>query len=102
LLVLKWAGLFVVPLVLLSNYRWKYWAFHLFGITDFVIAVGTGLTFSLLQISMMDTISTYPIALIQLFGVPISGVSHIIALALLNSMRPAKPNQDSSISLHNF
>jgi hypothetical protein len=51
--------------------------------TDFVIAVGTGLTFSLLQISMMDTITTYPVALIPIFRVPISGVSHIMALDLL-------------------
>jgi hypothetical protein len=83
------AGLFVVPLLLLPNYRWKYWAFHLFGMTDFIIAVGTGLTFSLLQISMMDTIATYPVALIPLFGVPISGVSHIMSLDLL-ARRKAK------------
>jgi hypothetical protein len=51
--------------------------------------VGTGLTFSLLQISMMDTIATYPVALIPLFGVPISGVSHIMALELL-ARRQAK------------
>jgi hypothetical protein len=77
------AGLFVLPLMLLPNYRWQYWAFHLFEMTDFAIAVGTGLTFSLLQISMMNTISTYPVALIPLFGVPISGVSHIMALDIL-------------------
>jgi hypothetical protein len=77
------SGLFVVPLLLLPNYRWTYWAFHLFGMTDFIIAVGTGLTFSLLQMSMMNTIATYPVALIPLFGVPISGVSHIMALDLL-------------------
>lgn len=81
------AGLLVVPLVMLPNYRWKYWAFHLFGMVDFVLAVGTGLTFSLLQISTMDTIATYPIALIPLFGVPISGVSHIMALDLLARRR---------------
>jgi hypothetical protein len=57
--------------------------------TDFIIAVGTGLTFSLLQISMMNTIATYPVALIPLFGVPISGVSHIMALDLL-ARRKAK------------
>jgi len=77
------ASTFVVPLVLLPNDRWKYWVFHLFGLTDFVIAVGTGLTFALFQVSMMNTITTYLIALIPLFGVPISGVSHIMALDLL-------------------
>ena len=81
------AGLFVVPLLLLPNHHWKYWAFHLFGMTDFVIAVGTGLTFSLLQIPAMDTIATYPVALIPLFGVPISGVSHLLALDLLARLK---------------
>ncbi len=77
------AGLLVMPLLLLLSCRWKYWVFHLFGMTDFVIAVGTGLTFALLQIPTMNTIATYPIALIPLFGVPISGISHILALDLL-------------------
>lgn len=83
------AGLFVLPILMLPARRWKYWAFHLFGMTDFVIAVGTGLTFSLLQVPMMDTITTYPVALIPLFGVGVSGASHILALDLL-ARRKAK------------
>lgn len=77
------AGLLVVPVLMLPNHRWKYWAFHLFGMADFVVAVGTGLTFSLLQVPMMNTVTTYPVALIPLFGVGISGASHIMALDLL-------------------
>jgi hypothetical protein len=83
------AGLLVVPVLMLPSHRWQYWAFHLFGMTDFVIAVGTGLTFSLLQVPMMDTVTTYPVALIPLFGVGISGASHIMALDLL-ARRKAK------------
>jgi hypothetical protein len=77
------AGLLVIPVLLLPNYRWKYWVFHLFGMADFVIAVGTGLTFSLLQVPLMDTVTTFPVALVPLFGVGISGASHIMALDLL-------------------
>lgn len=77
------AGLLVVPVLMLPNHRWKYWVFHLFGMADFVVAVGTGLTFSLLQVPMMDTLTIYPVALIPLFGVGISGASHIMALDLL-------------------
>lgn len=83
------AGLLVLPVLMLPGCHWKYWAFHLLGMTDFVIAVGTGLTFSLLQVPMMDTITTFPIALIPLFGVGISGASHIMALDLL-ARRKAK------------
>jgi hypothetical protein len=83
------AGLLVIPVLILPNHHWKYWAFHLFGMTDFVVAVGTGLTFSLLQVPMMATITTYPVALVPLFGVGISGASHIMALDLL-TRRKAK------------
>jgi hypothetical protein len=83
------AGLLVLPVLMLPSRRWKYWVFHLFGMTDFLIAVGTGLTFSLLQVPMMDAVTTYPVALIPLFGVGISGASHIMALDLL-ARRKAK------------
>ncbi|MBW4618632.1 MAG: hypothetical protein KME17_04495 [Cyanosarcina radialis HA8281-LM2] len=83
------AGLLVVPVLVFPNSQWKYWVFHLFGMTDFIVAVGTGLTFALLQIPMMETVTTYPIALVPLFGVGISGASHIMALDLL-ARRQAK------------
>ncbi len=77
------AGLLVLVVLALPKSNWKYWGFHLLGLADFVTAVGTGLTFSLLQVPMMETIATYPVALIPLFGVGISGASHIMALDIL-------------------
>lgn len=77
------AGLLVLVLLALPKSNWKYWGFHLFGLADFVTAVGTGLTFALLQVPTMETIATFPIALIPLFGVGISGASHIMALDIL-------------------
>lgn len=59
---------------------------HLFGFADFVSAVGTGLTFTLLGDPQMVTLTTLPMALIPLFGVGLSGASHIIAL---NALRRA-------------
>lgn len=73
----------VLPILMLPRNRWKYWVFHLFGMADFVTAVGTGLIFTLLQVPMMETITTFPIALIPAFGVGISGASHIMALDIL-------------------
>lgn len=64
----------------LPQSTWKYWGFHLFGLADFVTAVGTELTFALLQVPTMGTIATFPIALIPLFGVGISSASHLMAL----------------------
>ena len=56
---------------------------HRFGFVDFVIAVGTGLTFTLLLDPRMELIATLPFALIPLFGVGISGASHIVAFDML-------------------
>ncbi|CAN5419031.1 hypothetical protein BH11MYX1_BH11MYX1_48600 [soil metagenome] len=56
---------------------------HLFGFADFVSAVGLGLTFTLLGEPRMARLTTLPLALIPLFGVGLSGASHIIALTSL-------------------
>jgi hypothetical protein len=57
--------------------------FHLFGFADFVAAVGTGLTYTLLQDPRMAPIAQWPLALIPLFGVGLSGTTHLIAFDLL-------------------
>lgn len=56
---------------------------HHFGFADFVLAVGTGLVFTLLGDPKMALLTTLPMALIPLFGVGLSGASHIIALYTL-------------------
>ena len=58
---------------------------HLFGFADFISAVGTGLTFTLLHDPLMATLTMLPMALIPLFGVGLSGASHIIALTRLTA-----------------
>ena len=59
---------------------------HVFGLTDFVVAVGTGLTFTLIGDPRMALLTTLPMALIPLFGVGLSGASHIVALNALNAL----------------
>ncbi|MDZ7601814.1 MAG: permease [Hoeflea sp.] len=61
----------------------QYLRMHRFGFADFVVAVGTGLTFTLLLNPKMALIATLPFALIPLYGVGISGASHIIAFDML-------------------
>lgn len=56
---------------------------HVFGFTDFVVAVGTGLTFTLIGDPRMALLTTLPMALVPLFGVGLSGASHIVALNAL-------------------
>ncbi len=47
------------------------------------MAIGTGLIFFLLNDPRMSGIQTLPMALIPLYGVGISGASHIMAFDLL-------------------
>lgn len=69
----------------------RYRAFHIFGFADFVLAVGAGLTFTLLQDPRMAPIASLPLALIPLFGVGISGVTHLVAFDMLRRGTGLKP-----------
>jgi hypothetical protein len=62
-----------------ESYAWM----HRFGFADFIVAVGTGLTFTLMQDPRMQPIAALPLALIPLFGVGISGASHLVAFDML-------------------
>lgn len=75
---------FLVPLVLISKQsKNKYVAFHIFSLLDFVVAVGTGLTFTILQVPLMENIATFPLVLIPLYGVCITGALSWMALDTL-------------------
>jgi hypothetical protein len=77
------AGFLALGVLLLPESRNRYLAFHIFGFADFVVAVGTGLTYFLLNDPRMSAIQTLPMALIPLYGVGISGANHIMAFDLL-------------------
>jgi hypothetical protein len=78
------------PLVVLAAARLAgrarvraYLAFHVFGFGDFVVAVGTGLWFTVLGDPLMRTLLETPMALIPLWGVPITGAASLLALRRL-------------------
>jgi hypothetical protein len=77
------AGVLTLPLLRGPVDRRSYLSKHVFGFADFVVAVGTGLTLTLLHDPGMAPIHDLPLALIPLFGVGISGASHLIAFHLL-------------------
>lgn len=76
-------GVLVFAVLLLPEGRAKYWAFHIAGMADFVVAVGTGLTLVLSGNPLMANLVSLPVVLIPLFGVGISGATHIFAFHLL-------------------
>ncbi len=78
------------PLVVLAAARLAgrarnraYLAFHLFSFGDFVVAVGTGLTFTVLGDPLMRTLLDTPMAVIPLWGVPLTGAISLLALRRL-------------------
>jgi hypothetical protein len=77
------AGFLALFVVMLPENRTRYLIFHIVGFADFVVAVGTGLALFLLNDPRMAAIQTLPMALIPLYGVGISGASHIMAFDLL-------------------
>jgi hypothetical protein len=85
------AGFLALGVILLPENRNRYLAFHIFGFADFVVAVGTGLTLFLLNDPRMPAIQTLPMALIPLYGVGISGASHIMAFDLLRRHSGIEP-----------
>jgi hypothetical protein len=76
-------GFLALGVLLLLESRSRYFVFHLFGFTDLVVAIGTGLTFFAHNDPRMFAIQTLPMALIPFYGVGISGASHIMAFDLL-------------------
>ncbi|MDZ7875168.1 MAG: permease [Rhizobium sp.] len=77
------AGSYALYLAVRPESAKTYWSFHRFGFADFLVAVGTGLTFTLLQDPRMGPIASLPLALIPLFGVGVSGASHLMAFDML-------------------
>ena len=77
------AGLYAATLLWRAPSLALYRRIHRFGFADFITAVGCGLTFTLIQDPRMSLLTTLPMALIPLFGVGLSGASHIVALNTL-------------------
>ncbi len=91
---------FLVPIIfMLKESKLKYKAFHVFGILDFIIAVGTGLTFSILQVPAMENILEYPIILIPLFGVPVTGSLSLMVLHRLYIIEKSFNSEKSKVDM---
>lgn len=81
------AGAYALSLLFRAPSIERYRRVHRFGFADFVSAVSLGLAFTLAGDSRMALLTTLPMALIPLFGVGLSGASHIVALTSLLDRR---------------
>lgn len=69
-----------------------FWIFNIIGFADFLIAVGTGVFFAFSGDEIMLNIRLLPLAMIPLFGVPISGLTHIVMFKKLSELKKTVAN----------
>jgi hypothetical protein len=74
----------LAPLVVgLLPWRWAYGVFHVLGLADLLVAIGTAMALTMASATAMQHIGDFPVALIPLFGVGITATAHLMAFDLL-------------------
>nr|WP_294943965.1 hypothetical protein [uncultured Mucilaginibacter sp.] len=81
------AGVLAICVFLSGRKKWAFYAFNIIGMLDFMLAVGTGITLSLSNAPGTELLTKLPLIIIPFFGVPISGLTHIVSLTRLLKMK---------------
>lgn len=81
------SGFFGLSVFVFGHSKLNYYIFNLVGLLDFMVAVGTGITLTILGDEGMAPIIQLPLIMIPLFGVPLSGFTHFISLSRLLKMK---------------
>lgn len=84
------SGFFGLGVFIFGHTKLNYYIFNIVGLIDFVVAVGTGITLTILGNEGMAPIIQLPLIMIPLFGVPLSGFTHFISLSRLVKMKTNK------------
>jgi hypothetical protein len=82
------AGVLAIATVALPKNRAAQIAVNAFGAADLALAITTGLRLVLRKEPAMRNIASFPVALIPLFGVGLTGCAHVIAFDLLRKSSP--------------
>lgn len=84
------SGFFGLTVFLFGHTKLSYYLFNIVGLLDFVLAVGTGISLTIIGDNGMAPIIQLPLIMIPLFGVPLSGFTHFISLSRLLKMKTTK------------
>jgi hypothetical protein len=84
------SGFFGLTVFLFGHTKLSYYIFNVVGLLDFIVAVGTGISLTILGDDGMAPIIQLPLIMIPLFGVPLSGFTHFISLNRLMKMKTNK------------
>ncbi|MBA3712493.1 MAG: hypothetical protein H0W76_08585 [Pyrinomonadaceae bacterium] len=93
-------GLLVPVVLLLRGGRLKYLVFHVFSLLDFILAVGTGITLTVLRVPLIENLATFPVVLIPLFGVCVTGALSIMTLDRLLRVDKTRANASPNAVRH--
>ncbi len=88
------AGFLGLSIFVFGHTKRNYLVFNIIGFIDFLLAVGTGITLTLLGNKEMAGIMDLPLIIIPLFGVPLSGYTHIVSLKRLFNAKDIKMNEN--------
>lgn len=91
------AGVLALGALIVAT-RGAYWAMHVFGAADFVVAVGTGTALTLAGHAGMSTMATYPLVVIPLFLVGTLAFTHLAAFHLLLTGRASDAPSDARMA----
>lgn len=81
------SGFLALAVFAFGHTQLNYYIFNVIGLIDFIVAVGTGITLTILGDAGMAPIIELPLIMIPLFGVPLSGFTHFISLRRLLNMK---------------
>lgn len=81
------SGFLALTVFAFGHTKLNYYIFNIIGLIDFIVAVGTGITLTILGDAGMSPIIQLPLIMIPLFGVPLSGFTHFISLRRLLKMK---------------
>lgn len=84
------AGFFGLTVFVFGHTKLNYYIFNIIGLLDFIVAVGTGISLTILGDDGVAPLIQLPLIMIPLFGVPLSGFTHFIALDRLSKMKHSK------------
>jgi len=84
------SGFFGLSVFIFGHTKLNYYIFNIVGLLDFILAVGTGISLTILGDAGMAPIIQLPLIMIPLFGVPLSGFTHFISLSRLMKMKTNK------------
>ena len=76
-------GLFATATVMVPMSVKHYRFFHIVGLLDLIIVIATGVALTIMGELSMASLLTFPVALIPLFGVPVSLATHTIAFHMM-------------------